>query len=334
MKKRISKKKIRKGVLSIILLTTLFILINELQKIKIYDNLNIDMSNDTFEYGNSVDLMEYISNNEDYEYSIIKDLNTSKVGDQEVEIKIEYKGISKIIPIALSVVDTTAPNIELKKDNITIDEGSNIDLKENVSKVTDNNQSIEYKDISCIADDDTNYFTINPNGFDKNKPGEYKVIVIAKDKVGNKTEKSFKITVEKVMPSYSYIVTNPSSNDKANKIVSIATSLVGSRYVAGGSTPQTGFDCSGFVQYVYSQVGKSVSRSASTQAYDGVGISITDAQPGDIMSWGHNGMITHSTIYLGNGKIVHAINENQGVIISDINNWTNYDILMSIRRVA
>ena len=85
---------------------------------------------------------------------------------------------------------------------------------------------------------------------------------------------------------------------------------------------------------MYAQVGKSVSRSSSTQAYDGVGVSYEDAQPGDILSWGHGGMVTHSAIYIGNGQMVHAMNSNTGVVISNVNGWPNYDTLMAVRRVA
>ena len=334
-KKRLSKKKMKEIGLCIVLLVGLIIGYKKYEESVIYNNLDVSFTEKMFEYGNNIDLKSFFSKNVDYKYSIIKDLNTSKVGDQKVEVKVEYKGVSKVIPVNLSVIDSIAPVIELKKDAITINEGDNIILKDNVSKADDNGETLEFKE--SVTNEDKNYYTIVSNGFDNKKPGEYTINVVAMDRAGNKFEKSFKVTVNKkvVVPVYeNNIVSNPNPNPKGNDIVSIALSLVGSSYTYGGASPQTGYDCSGFVQYVYSQVGKSVSRGSSTQANDGVGVSLADAQPGDIMSWGHGGQVTHSSIYIGNGQIVHAMNENTGVVISQVNGWTNYDTLMSIRRIS
>ncbi len=341
MKKRNSNKKLRKGVLCIVLLTTLFVLIKKYQESVIYDNLDVDISSKIFEYGNSINLKSFLNNNKDYKYSIVKDLNTYKVGKQKVVVKVEYKGVAKVVPIELNVVDTVAPVIEFKEDTITIDEGNSINLIDNISSVVDNDENIEYREESTIIDGLTNYYTVYSDGFDSSVPSEYSIRVVALDKVGNRAEKIFKVVVKevvKVVPKvsdyWSDITTDASINVQGGDIVSLATSLVGSRYVYGGNSPQTGFDCSGFVQYVYSMTGKSISRSSSTQAYDGVGISYHDAMPGDIILWGHGGAVTHSSIYIGNGQIVHAINQNLGVIVSDVNTWTNSDVMMSVRRVA
>ena len=125
------------------------------------------------------------------------------------------------------------------------------------------------------------------------------------------------------------------ANASANNITSLAYSLLGHRYIAGGTTP-AGFDCSGFVQYVYSQFGISVSRSATTQIYDGVAVSYENAQPGDILSWGYsNGTVTHSALYVGNGLMIHAANPSQGVILSDVAAWTRGSgtMVLSVRRI-
>ncbi len=340
-KKKLSKKKLKEIGLCVVLLIGLGIGYKKYDESVIYDNLDVSFTDKVFEYGNKIDLKSFFKKNDkNYKYSIVKDVNTSKVGKQQVEVQVEYKGVSKVIPVKVDVVDTVAPLLELKEESITIDEGNDITLKDNISKAIDNNEDIGYKSSSDVKGGDTNYYTVNTNGFDKDKPGDYTVSVVAVDKVGNKTEKSFKVNVKEVVkpepvPVYNNnVVSNPNPNPKGNDIVSIALSLVGSTYTYGGASPATGYDCSGFVQYVYSQVGKSVSRSSSTQAYDGVGVSLADAQPGDIMSWGHGGQVTHSSIYIGNGQIVHAMNSNTGVVVSYVDSWTNYDTLMAIRRVS
>ena len=341
--KKLSGKKLRKGVLCGILLVILILCVKKYREILIYDNLSVNISDKVFEYGNAINLNKFFDKkNKDYKYSIVKDLNTSKVGKQQVEVKVEYKGVARIVPLSVSVVDTVAPTIQIKEETITIDEGDELSLVDNVGDVLDNEEKLEYKEQANITEGDTGYYTIYKNNFDNNTPGEYAIGVIAIDKAGNKTESGFKVVVKEVIivpvvvetPVYhSDVVSNAASNLQGGDIVSIAYSFVGYPYVYGGASP-SGFDCAGFVQYVYSQVGKSISRTSNTQALDGVGISYSEAQPGDILSWGHGGYVTHSALYIGNGQMIHAMNSNSGVIISNVDSWTNEDVLMSVRRIA
>jgi cell wall-associated NlpC family hydrolase len=75
-----------------------------------------------------------------------------------------------------------------------------------------------------------------------------------------------------------------------NAVLEIAALYVGTPYVSGGNTP-AGFDCSGFVQYVYAQLGISLPRSSSAYRNIGTVVSRADAQPGDIIwSPGHVGI--------------------------------------------
>lgn len=86
-------------------------------------------------------------------------------------------------------------------------------------------------------------------------------------------------------------------------VVEYARQFVGTKYVLGGSSPEAGFDCSGFTQYVYAQFGISIPRSSSQQRYAGTVVSAADAQPGDLVWWpGHVG------IYTGNGNHIAARN--------------------------
>ncbi|GAA4672609.1 C40 family peptidase [Frondihabitans cladoniiphilus] len=81
-----------------------------------------------------------------------------------------------------------------------------------------------------------------------------------------------------------------------------ALQYVGTPYVFGGSTP-AGFDCSGFVMFVYAQYGISLAHSVPTQLAQGTIISPADAQPGDVVVL-DNG--THDGFYAGNGMILDA----------------------------
>ena len=338
MKKKINKKKLKKGVLCAVLLMNLLVISVKFYQTVIYDKLDAEVKDSEVEYGKDVKIGNLLKlGNKNYKYSVLKDLNTSKVGKQKVVVKVEYKGVAKVVPLQVSVVDTVAPVVEIKDEVITIDEGDELNIISNINSVKDNEETLEFKDKGSVAEGDLGYYTVDNGGFDNNTPGEYTVNVSAVDKVGNKTDKSFKVNVNEVYkfvaPSYSSnIVSNAPLNAQGGDIVSIAYSFVGYPYVSGGASP-SGFDCSGFVQYVYSLVGKSVSRCTYTQANDGVGVSYSEAQPGDILSWGHGGSVTHSAIYIGNGQMIHAMNSNTGVVISNVDSWTNADVLMAVRRV-
>ena len=81
---------------------------------------------------------------------------------------------------------------------------------------------------------------------------------------------------------------------------SVAQQYIGTPYVYGGASP-AGFDCSGYVMFVYAQFGISLPHSVSGQAAMGKRISIADAQPGDIVI-----MSGHDGFYAGNGNIMDA----------------------------
>lgn len=99
------------------------------------------------------------------------------------------------------------------------------------------------------------------------------------------------------------------------QVFSVAQQYIGTPYVFGGSTP-AGFDCSGYVMYVYAQFGISLPHSVSGQAAMGKRISIEDAQPGDLVI-----MPGHDGFYAGNGNIMDAPDTGRSISIRPI--WTS-----------
>jgi len=102
------------------------------------------------------------------------------------------------------------------------------------------------------------------------------------------------------------------------RIVKYAKKFVGNSYVYGGSSLTNGTDCSGFTMSVYRHFGYSLSHSAAAQSTRGTKITRSELKPGDLLFYKNDGHIGHVTMYIGNDQVVHASNETDGIIISDI----------------
>ena len=111
--------------------------------------------------------------------------------------------------------------------------------------------------------------------------------------------------------------TNVPASGKGSAIVATAKQYLGYNYVYGGSSPSTGFDCSGFTSYVFKQHGISLSRTAAGQYGNGVAVSRSNLQPGDLVMFGKSS-ITHVAIYIGGGQIIHASTPSTGVRIDSL----------------
>ena len=114
-----------------------------------------------------------------------------------------------------------------------------------------------------------------------------------------------------------------SASSLGEKVVAYAMKFQGYSYVYGGSSPSTGFDCSGFVYYVFKQLGYNVGRTCTAQLNNGCPhITRGNLKPGDIVlferTYSTNSLATHSGIYIGDGKFIHAGNSSTGVIITSL----------------
>jgi peptidoglycan DL-endopeptidase CwlO len=110
----------------------------------------------------------------------------------------------------------------------------------------------------------------------------------------------------------------PVSAPTRGGVVGIAMRYLGTPYQWGGSSPSTGFDCSGFVMYVFAQVGVSLPHNAAAQYGYGSPVSRSALQPGDIVFFnglGHNG------IYVGGGQFIHSPHTGDVVKISSLSGW-------------
>ena len=103
-----------------------------------------------------------------------------------------------------------------------------------------------------------------------------------------------------------------------DKMVSFAKHLIGVPYSWGGSSPRTGFDCSGFVRYVYGHFGISLAHSSFSDYWRGRHVGRWDMKPGDLVFFDGAG---HVGIYVGHGRFIHAPHTGTVVRISTMAGW-------------
>lgn len=116
------------------------------------------------------------------------------------------------------------------------------------------------------------------------------------------------------------------SSSTAQTVVNAAKSQIGKPYVWGATGPNA-YDCSGLVQYAYSQAGKNIGRTTYQQAGAGQHVSVSQAQAGDILMWGEY----HDAIYVGNNQYVHAPQPGQNVTQATISSYFMPDYAIRVR---
>jgi len=115
-------------------------------------------------------------------------------------------------------------------------------------------------------------------------------------------------------------VSNTSAANAARRVVPTAEQYIGVPYRYGGTSPQSGFDCSGFVQYVYGLNGVDLPRTSRQMAGAGAAVepSTRSLQVGDLMLFQQGGRISHVAIYAGNHRFIHSSSSGNGVRYDDL----------------
>ena len=128
-------------------------------------------------------------------------------------------------------------------------------------------------------------------------------------------------------------ITRTMGDGKGAEIVEFAKQFVGTPYKYGGNSPG-GFDCSGFVQYVYSQFGYELNRTAPAQMENGVYVAKSELQPGDLVFFKNGGSgVGHSGIYVGDGYFIHARNPSNPLSITSLDDSYYLQNYVSARRI-
>lgn len=108
------------------------------------------------------------------------------------------------------------------------------------------------------------------------------------------------------------------SGIKSSQVVSAANKVMGTKYVYGGTTTK-GFDCSGFIGYVYKKAGVKLPRTSAAMYKTGKKVSKKNLKAGDLVFFNTSGKgVSHVGIYIGNGKFAHS-SSSKGVSVSKLN---------------
>jgi len=112
-----------------------------------------------------------------------------------------------------------------------------------------------------------------------------------------------------------------STSASAARVLETADDYVGVPYKWGGTSPETGFDCSGYVRYVFARQGVQLPRTSREQAGAGQGVTarVSQLRQGDIMLFAESRKpISHVAIYAGGGRIIHSSSSGGGVRYDDL----------------
>lgn len=142
---------------------------------------------------------------------------------------------------------------------------------------------------------------------------------------GNSSSSSSSTTTTTTTTNGATVITSATGSALGKEIAMYAIQFVGNPYVLGGTSLTDGADCSGFTYAVYQSFGYSIPRTSTAQRSAGVGVSYSEAQPGDIICYSG-----HVALYIGDGQIVHASTPSTGIKYGT----ATYKEILAVRRIV
>ena len=239
------------------------------------------------------------------QYSYLKTLLESESFSDLITRAEAIRKITNIDKKVISDLEVKKAEVENKKESLEVKYNDLLALKnENENKLTSLNSNIaEQKTLIQDAKTQEKLFA--------SKVNESQELV-------NKTMVQVnKIRNEAPKVTGSKGTTSATISD--NNIIAYASNFLGTPYLWGGSSPSTGFDCSGFTQYVYAHFGIKLGRTTYDQINDGYEVSKDELKAGDLVFFGENNDPTHMGIYVGNNTYIHAPRTGDVIKISSMN---------------
>lgn len=233
--------------------------------------------------------------------------------------KAAAKAPAKKAPAKKAVVKKAAPKATASNGTFKVKHNSNIrsNAGTNNKIVTLAKKGVTVKSTHQIKVGNTTWYKVKANG----KTGWVSGTLLTKTTV--KAKAPAKKVAAKKAPAKKTAVKKASNTATSTKLVNNAKALTGTPYKFGGST-KSGFDCSGFVQYVFNQSGKSISRSTLTQFAEST--KVTTPQAGDLVFFAgtYRAGISHVGIYIGNNQFIHAGGSKTEIVSMNNSYWKKH----------
>ncbi|MBU3839766.1 MAG: C40 family peptidase [Candidatus Ruminococcus intestinipullorum] len=189
-------------------------------------------------------------------------------------------------------------------------------------------QVLEQEKYPMISEPTAGWYPIQVDGLDGWVSGEYISVETVLSYAETKEEEEARLAMEAAQAEQAQAEQAQAavsiSGQNGQAVIDFAVQFIGNPYVWGGTSLTNGADCSGFVQSVYAHFGIQLPRTTWDMESVGIPVSYEEALPGDIVLYdGHVGL------YMGDGNIVNAMNEEQGIGICS----ATYANIITIRRV-
>jgi cell wall-associated NlpC family hydrolase len=207
-------------------------------------------------------------------------------------------------------IKVNVTSISLNKSSETLTVGSSYAITASVSPLNATNQSVTWSSSNSSA------VTVDSNG---------KVAAVS---VGTATITAKTVDGNKSDTCNVVVLTDRTS--KGEQVVHYAENFIGTPYVWGGTSPTSGFDCSGFTQYVYAHFGIEIARNTYSQITYGYEVPKGQLQLGDLVFFGNGDIPHHVGIYVGYGQYIHAPRTGEVVKVSPLSSRSDF---LAARRI-
>ena len=251
--------------------------------------------------------------------SAVKETKTAYVKYDTVNLRKKASTISTVLAkLKLNDKVTVLEEVDSKWSKVKVDGITGYVSTELLADKKQEVKETEKEDESTTSRDGE---TTSRNEKEEEKSNKTEDITTKKEETKTETNKEENKTTEKDTEKKEESKENTTAKVSGQDIVGYAKKYLGYDYVLGGTSPKTGFDCSGFTKYVYNNFGYTISRASKAQAKNGKEVSKSNLQPGDLIIFKNQSLtaIGHVGIYIGDNKIIHASEPGVGVVITDMN---------------